>query len=270
MSLTFEKWHGIGNDFVLIDQVPDGIDESDLPELARSVCQRTFGIGADGLLVALPSQLADLKMAMFNPDGSEAEMCGNGLRCLAMWHYRGRRGPNTFQVETQAGILECRIESELVTVMMGEAKLLPGPSQVELDGVMFDSLAVDMGNPHLVVFCPQEIDVQLERWGRTLESHPEFPNRVNVHFLKQGADGSLTQVTWERGAGATLACGTGACACVVAARAHKWCGSTALVHLPGGDLRIALDENRVAMTGPAEHAFTGEWIGRRGAWPDVE
>ncbi|MBS1712378.1 MAG: diaminopimelate epimerase [Armatimonadetes bacterium] len=268
MSLQFEKWHGIGNDFVLIDGLPDGIAEGDLPELARAVCQRTFGIGADGLLVALPPVDADARMAMYNPDGSEAEMCGNGLRCFAMWHHQGRESAGDYRVETRAGSLRSQVRGDQVAVEMGVVQILPGPVEIELDGHRFDSCGVDVGNPHLVVFCPSHQDVKLAEWGRRLENHSAFPNRTNVHFVSLEPDGTLRQSTWERGAGITLACGTGACASAAAARGHGWCGDSVLIHLPGGDLQIDFEGNLATMTGPAVRSFTGTWIGRRGAWPD--
>jgi diaminopimelate epimerase len=272
LSLSYEKWHGIGNDFVLIERVPTNLGDCDLSELARAVCQRTFGVGADGVLFCYPSDVADIRMVMLNPDGSEAEMCGNGLRCFAKWHHDRVGGSGEYQIETGAGILTSRIQGDLVSVEMGDAVLAGSEvlSSVEIDGNRYDARNVSMGNPHLVVFVPEELDIQTEKWGRVLENHPAYHDRSNVHFLSRLGDGSLRQVTWERGAGITLACGTGACACAVAARDYEWCGDDVLVHLPGGDLTISLQGMSVTMTGPAVHSFNGKWLGKRGCWPDED
>ncbi|MFM9872413.1 MAG: diaminopimelate epimerase [Fimbriimonadaceae bacterium] len=270
MSLTFEKWHGIGNDFVLIERVPVNLEECDLSELAQAVCKRTFGVGADGLLLAYSSDVADIRMVMLNPDGSEAEMCGNGLRCFAKWHHARVGGSGEYRIETGSGVLICQVVGEMVSVKMGDGVLLSEDflSSVEIEGLTYDAQGVCMGNPHLVVFVPNELDIQTEKWGRNLEHHPAYHDRTNVHFLCKLADGSLRQVTWERGAGITLACGTGACACAVAARDYGWCGDSVLVHLPGGDLEISMEGQSVTMTGPAVHSFNGKWLGKRGCWPD--
>jgi len=257
---------------VLIERVPANLGECDLPELARAICQRTFGIGADGLLLAFPSEVGDIRMVMLNPDGSEAEMCGNGLRCFALWHHGKSGGDGDYRIETGSGVLDCVVDGDSISVKMGRAEILRDgyPESVEVGGMTFDSISVSMGNPHLVVFVPEELEIETEKWGRELEFHPAFENRTNVHFMSLLADGSLRQVTWERGAGVTLACGTGACACAVAGREYGWSGDSALVHLPGGDLNISLDGLEVTMTGPAVHSFDGKWLGKRGAWPDED
>lgn len=266
MTLEFEKWHGIGNDFVIIDGEPLG-DGCDLAELAREMCARTFGVGADGLLLALPSQKAEIRMAMYNPDGSEAEMCGNGIRCFARWH-EVRSGASKLTVETGAGILRTHIDGELVRVGMGSARRLDSPTRVEVAGRSFTALGVDLGNPHLVVQVSADDPVDVAEWGRALESHPDFPSRVNVHFADPVGPNRVRQRTWERGAGETLACGTGACAVAVAAQAWGWSGDSATVDLPGGTLQIELTGEEVTMIGPAVRSFTGSWRGRRGGWPD--
>ncbi len=265
MTLDFEKWHGIGNDFVIIEGEPL-VDECDFPELAREICSRTFGVGADGLLISLPSESADIRMTMLNPDGSEAEMCGNGIRCFARWLH-GRGFAPELRIETGAGILSTVVQEESVRVGMGKAVRLESPRQVTIEGREFKAQAVDMGNPHLVVHVSEGDPVDVPMWGRKLEAHPEFPNRVNVHFANQTGE-RIRQRTWERGAGETLACGTGACAVAVAARDWGWCEEQAVVDLPGGTLVIDLDGDEVTMTGPAVRSFTGSWRGRRGGWPD--
>lgn len=270
--MIFEKWHGIGNDFVLLGSVPGDLDRAGLADLAIAVCRRTFGIGADGLLLDFDSDRADARMVMLNPDGTEAEMCGNGLRCFARWFHDETGGSGQYQIETGAGVLSCRIEGDLVAVEMGRATVLGDgfPTFVELGGRRFESRCVNMGNPHLVVFLEEGEEVPLEKWGPELEVHPAFPERSNVHFLSQVSEVELRQLTWERGAGVTLACGTGACACAVAARDFGWVTDRSLIHLPGGDLVIELSEMEVTMTGGAERTFRGRWLGKRGCWPDED
>lgn len=255
---------------MLIGRVPANLGECNLSELARALCQRTFGVGADGVLFCFSSDIADARMVMLNPDGSEAEMCGNGLRCCAKWHHGNVGGSGEYRIETGTGVLTCVVRGDVVSVEMGIVELISSGvvSTVVLDDVIYESRGVMVGNPHLVVFVPAELEIKTEGWGSRLEHHPAFADRTNVHFLSQMVDGSLRQVTWERGAGITLACGTGACACAVAAREIGWCGDDVVVHLPGGDLEILMDSNTVTMVGPAVHCFSGEWLGKRGCWPD--
>lgn len=270
--MIFEKWHGIGNDFVLLGRVPIDLSLEDLSELSVAICKRTFGVGADGLLLGFDSDVADCRMVMLNPDGSEAEMCGNGLRCFARWWHENSEGSGDYQIETGAGVLRSVVDDEFVSVEMGKAEILGSgfPRSVTVGGQSFDAIGVSMGNPHLIVFVDGDVAVDVEKWGRELEFHPAFPDRVNVHFLSQGEGGSLIQRTWERGAGVTLACGTGACACAVAGRERGWSGDEVLIHLPGGDLTIRLTGLDVTMTGEAARTFRGRWLGKRGCWPDED
>jgi diaminopimelate epimerase len=267
--------HGIGNDFVLIDAMRQQIPERDLPALARKLNDRRFGIGGDGLILVDRGEGSHFKMRMFNPDGSESEMCGNGIRCFAKFvRDHGLTTDEVIPVETGAGLLELQAQPDgQVRVDMGRARLLRGEipvsgdpeerfieQSIEVDGQTFTGTAVSMGNPHLVIFVAEAAEVPLEVWGPLLENHALFPNRINVHFVQAMGREELIQRTWERGAGVTLACGTGACACAVAAFETGRADRNVLVHLPGGDLRIEYREDgRVFMTGPAETVFEGRW-----------
>ncbi|MFQ3587842.1 MAG: diaminopimelate epimerase [Fimbriimonadaceae bacterium] len=276
--IAFTKMHGIGNDFVVVDAIRTGRLPDRLPELARRMCDRRFGVGADGLIFALPGRSAPFAMRMLNPDGSESEMCGNGIRCLARFLAdHGHAKPGPIPVETGAGTLVLELLPDgRVRVDMGPARLtrgeigMEGPPEetfVEQPVPGFEpaiaGTAVSMGNPHLVVFVPDAGAVPLEVWGPELERHPLFPNRVNVHFVEVLGRGRLRQRTWERGAGATLACGTGACAAAVAAFRTERGPRQATVSLPGGDLEIEyLESGNVRMTGPAESVYTGFWFAK--------
>ena len=279
MDITrFTKMHGIGNDFVVIDAHYRALPEDTLPEISRRLCHRKFGIGADGLILILDSDSADFRMRMFNPDGSEPEMCGNGIRCFAKYvHDHGLTSDRRITVETGAGILpldlqvsEHRVDS--VRVDMGPPYLrrdeIPmggsGSSPVigehiVVDGTDFALTAVSMGNPHAVIFTDDAAAIPLDRVGPRIETHPLFPARANVHFVQVQSTEEITMRTWERGAGATLACGTGACASVVAAILNGRTGRRVLAHLPGGDLLVEwTEDNHVYMTGPAVEVFEGE------------
>lgn len=260
--------HGIGNDFVLIDTIRDGAVQGDLGELSRKVCNREFGVGADGLiLVEKPN--GHLAMRMFNPDGSESEMCGNGLRTFArLCHDRGY-GDDEFPVETGAGTLHIVFhEDQTVSIDMGRAIL--DPSQIGMSGVSGGTFvnqdvgkgvrgtAVSMGNPHLVIFVDDVSKVDLETDGPALERHPFFPQRTNVHYVQIVSRDEITMRTWERGAGATLACGTGACASAVASFLNDKTGRSMKVNLPGGSLQVEYREDgSVLLRGPAEYSFEG-------------
>jgi len=274
VSLNFEKWHGIGNDFVLLESVPKQLGECDLAELARFICDRKFGVGADGLLLFSESDRADARMVMLNPDGTEAEMCGNGLRCFGKWFdERAQRHPARYQFQTGAGDLTCDIRADgLVAIDIGHVELLTDgyPASIEIGGHIFEALSVSVGNPHLVIFTPKSLEIPLEDWGPKLEYHPAFSHRTNVHFVSLVGVNEIRQITWERGAGRTMACGTGACASAYAAKTKGLVGDRILVHLPGGDLQIEIENERVTMVGPAERSFTGSWLGLRGCWPDED
>ncbi|MCW5941234.1 MAG: diaminopimelate epimerase [Fimbriimonadaceae bacterium] len=301
--IEFVKMHGLGNDFVMVDAFARSFDDAELPDLARRLNNRRFGIGGDGLILALPGERAALRMRMFNPDGSESEMCGNGVRCFARFvREAGRTDADEIEVETGAGVLRLESLSDgQVRVDMGRARLTRGeigmtcgchserseesrsqaerneeprfhpsddPAEEFLDrpvavgDAILAGTATSMGNPHLTLFVDDVASVPLESWGPVLEGHPEFPARVNVHFVQVMDRGHLRQRTWERGAGATLACGTGACASAVAAFRTGRADRDVIVTLPGGDLRIEYGEDgTVFMTGPAERVFSGRWLG---------
>ena len=281
--MRFTKMHGIGNDYVYVDCVR-AKPPADPAELARQVSDRHFGIGSDGLILICPSEKADARMRMFNADGSESEMCGNGIRCVAKYvHDHGIATKPRLTIETGRGVLTLDLEikggkAERVRVNMGEpileaAKiptLLPGdpPKNAPLAyGPMtaLDVTCVSMGNPHAVAYVEEawlraEPD-NVALVGPKIEHHEAFPRRVNVHFVAVHSPAEVTMRTWERGSGITWACGTGACAVCVAGVLTGRSGRAILAHLPGGDLRLewAEADNCVYMTGPAAEVFTGEW-----------
>lgn len=271
--IPFVKMQGIGNDFVMVDAIANPIAPSiDLADLARKTNDRRFGVGGDGLILLERGESAPFRMRMFNPDGSESEMCGNGIRCLARLardhqHLLGE----TLDVETGAGTLHLRLAADgQVRVDMGIARTLrgeipmTGPAEEAFIDQPLDAeyrgTAVSMGNPHVVIFVQDVDSIDLPIVGARLEHSPLFPKRVNVHFVQVLDPGHLRQRTWERGAGATLACGTGACAVAVAGVLTNRSNPDVKIDLPGGSLRIEVqDDFRVLMTGPAETVFEGEW-----------
>ena len=278
--LAFSKYQGLGNDFLLLDG-RDGSPIDDAfglnPSSVRQLCDRRFGVGADGVILALPPEAeGELRMRIFNADGSEAEMCGNGIRCLARFlaDSDGDASGRRWQVETLAGrIVPELLHDGTVQVDMGLPFLEPGDvpttlglgpaglpqGELEADGVRFAVAAVGMGNPHLVIPVASLDAVDLERFGPSLEADAAFPARTNVHFVEVLAPDHLVMRVWERGAGPTLACGTGACAVLVACHRLGLCGPEARVDLPGGPLWIHWDalSSHVFMDGPAEPVFDG-------------
>ena len=289
--MKFTKMHGIGNDYVYVNCFKEHIDNP--AQLAKTISDRHFGVGGDGLILIMPSETADVKMRIFNTDGSEAEMCGNGIRCVAKYTYEhklaaagepllvpGQQTYNaSFNIETGRGILTVGLvineadTVEKVCVNMGQPILKPEKIPVKLNAkniikapldVNGQSLlltAVSMGNPHAVFFCDNVDSVELEKIGPSVENHTMFPKRINVHFVQVISENEFKMRTWERGSGITLACGTGACACAVAAMLTKQCQRTVIAHLPGGDLQLywAEQDNCVYMTGPAAEVFEGTW-----------
>ncbi len=260
--------HGIGNDFVLIDLLRDGQLDCDLAVASQKLCDRHFGVGADGLI--LVEQSSDmLRMRMFNPDGSESEMCGNGLRTFARLCQDRGYAKDRFPVLTGAGVLEVNcLPDGCVSVNMGRAILSPPEigmidtnSQTFVNQDMGGGLkgtAVSMGNPHIVIFVEDVAAVELDREGPRFEHYAKFPNRTNVHFVQIVSRSEISIRTWERGAGITLACGTGACASVVAAFLNERTERQVNANLPGGKLQVHYLENgTVQLTGAAEYAFDG-------------
>jgi diaminopimelate epimerase len=283
--MRFTKMHGIGNDYVYVDCVRNR-PPADPAAVARAVSDRHFGIGSDGLILICPSERADARMRMFNADGSESEMCGNGIRCVAKFvHDHGIARKPRLTIETGRGVLALDLEVtndkvSRVRVNMGEPILksadipttLPGDPPVNVPLTVgthtFDATCVSMGNPHVVVYPGEEYFRTADRdlvaeVGPKVERHEAFPRRVNVHFVKVHSPTEVTMRTWERGSGITWACGTGACAVCVAGVLTGKTGRKLLAHLPGGDLELewAEADNHVYMTGPATEVFSGEWNG---------
>jgi diaminopimelate epimerase len=278
--MRFTKMHGIGNDYVYVNCFAEPIP-ADPAALSVKVADRHTGIGGDGLILICPSDKADARMRMFNADGSESEMCGNGLRCVAKYvHDHGIARKPRLAIETGRGVLSVDLEVRndrvsRVRVNMGEPILqgsripttLPGDPPVNAaltaGGYSFEATCVSMGNPHAVIFVPDVAKVPLEAVGPILERAPAFPKRVNVHFVQVHSPTEVTMRTWERGSGITLACGTGACAVCVAGVLTGRTDRRLLAHLPGGDLELEWreDDNHVHMTGPATEVFSGEWQG---------
>lgn len=288
--MKFTKMHGLGNDYVYVNCFAESLPR-DIPGLATAVSDRHFGIGGDGLILICPSEVADARMRMFNADGSESEMCGNGVRCVAKYVYdHGIAQKDVLRIETGRGVLTLKLEIEngkcrAICVDMGEPILeaekipttLSGAQVVDLPLPPLGSEAepawyaecgldprmtcVSMGNPHVVIYCKDVSKVPLETIGPVLENAAIFPRRINVHFVKVHSPQEVTMRTWERGSGITLACGTGACAVCVAGVLSGRSGRAITAHLPGGDLRLEWNEkdNHVLMTGPATEVFSGEY-----------
>jgi diaminopimelate epimerase len=278
--MRFTKMHGLGNDYVYVSLF-DQPAPRDPAGLAVAMSDRHFGIGSDGLILIGPSERADARMRMFNADGSESEMCGNGVRCVAKYIYdRGIAPRDIVTVETGRGVLTLGIEAEggkarRVRVDMGAPILraadipttLPGDPPVDVPlvvgGQELAVTAVSMGNPHAVAYVAGVADYPVEALGPVLERHTAFPRRVNAHFVEVLGPSEVRMRTWERGSGITLACGTGACAVCVAGVLTGRTGRRLLAHLPGGDLGLEWPEDGgpVFMTGPATEVFSGDWDG---------
>ena len=273
--LNFWKMHGLGNDYIVIDNRGGELSEEELPDLAIKLCRRRVGIGADGLLLVCNSRVADAKMRIFNPDGTEAEMCGNGIRCFAKYCFEnGIAKKNVISVETLAGIKELRLKvvGEAVTsvrVNMGspcfEAEKIPIIGNgtfinkpLDVDGKILMATALSMGNPHCVIFVNNIDDYPVDVIGPKVEDHKLFPKRTNVEFVQVISRKRLKVRVWERGVGETLACGTGACASVVAAKVLGKVEEGVIVELPGGKLIVEYEGNVVFMEGPAEKVFEGK------------
>ena len=276
--MKFTKMQGLGNDYVYVNCLKETI--ADPPALAKKISDRHFGVGSDGLIMINPSDKADFEMEMYNADGSRAEMCGNGIRCVAKYVYDyGLTDKKRISVETLAGIkyLDLTVENgkvSLVRVDMGRPILEPEniPVQAEgsrvvdepltVDGKEYRMTCVSMGNPHAVIFVDQDVrELPLEQIGPSFESHERFPKRINTEFARVLDRRTVEMRVWERGSGETLACGTGTCATAVACVLNGLTEDEITVHLLGGDLYIKWDREKdtVYMTGPAETVFDGEW-----------
>ena len=276
--MDFVKMHGLGNDFVFIEDKTG--QDKDYTVLARAMCNRHTGIGADGLIVIVDSRVADVRMRIINSDGSEAEMCGNGIRCFAKYVYdSGIIEKKQFTVETPAGIMEPHItvgtdnKAELITINMGRPSF--NRSEIPMEGVdgrvLNEDLCVDgenwkitsllMGVPHTVTYVDDVDTVDIEKIGPLFEKHEAFPKHTNINFAQQMDDRTVKVRTWERGAGATLACGTGSCSVAVASFLNGRTGREVDIQLPLGTLHIEYreEDGNVYMTGPAAVSFTGTW-----------
>ena len=267
-EITFTKMHGCGNDFVVLDCMER--PPADLAEIARNLCHRRFGVGADQLLTIRPSDSADFRMEIYNADGGEVEMCGNGIRCFAKYVYEhGLTGKREIEVDTLAGVIRPRLKGDRVEVDMGRPVLEGRDIPVDADGrIVNRPLTVDgndyavtcvsMGNPHCVLYVDDVEPLDLPGLGPLFEHHGFFPNRVNTEFVQVLAPDEVRMRVWERGAGETWACGTGASAVCVAGALTGKSEKRITVHLIGGDLEIDwADDDRVYMTGPAQEVFQG-------------
>ncbi len=283
MKMDFVKMHGLGNDFILTDCLNKSLgDSSFLSYLAKKLCDRNFGIGADGLILILPSSKADLRMRIFNFDGSEAQMCGNGIRCFAKYAYENKLiSKNKFAVETLAGIITPELIFQdlknkkvlRIKVNMGTPKLRR--REIPMNGEdtpkvvneilkinpeqTFKITCVSMGNPHCIIFVDDVQSIPVDEIGPKIENHSFFPEKTNVEFIHILNRKEINFRVWERGVGETLACGTGACAALVAAVLNNKTDRKATIHLQGGDLDIQwANDGNIYMTGPAELVFRGE------------
>lgn len=270
--MRFTKMHGIGNDFIVVDAIHN--EFSDPAALAKRLCARRFGVGADGLILMCKSEKADARMRIFNSDGSEPEMCGNGIRCAAKFLYdNGLVKKQDMSIDTLAGIKHIHLDvldanTASVRVDMGEPDLTPenipvaaqsNIIRVELDGREVSFFCVSMGNPHAVTFdvFPEEEDFR--RLGAYMEHHPLFPEKANIEFCRVEDREHICVKVWERGDGATLACGTGSCAVLTAAASLNLAERSAYIRLPGGELHDVWGaDNHIFMTGPAETVYSGE------------
>ena len=275
-TLKFTKMHGCGNDYVYFDCFSQNIEDPEA--LSVRLSDRHKGVGGDGIIMVCPSDIADGRMRIFNADGSEAMMCGNGIRCVAKFLYdTGLAHKKHLEIDTLSGVKYCDIiekngEAVAVTVDMGRAELVPGKIPVSLPGERivgetvsvaggkYEVTCVSMGNPHCVLFGGDPMELDLETVGPRFEKDPIFPQGVNTEFIEAIDSHTLKMRVWERGSGETMACGTGACAAAVAACLNGYCkmGEDITVHLRGGDLVINYTDERVRMTGEAVKVFDGE------------
>jgi diaminopimelate epimerase len=271
--MKFTKMHGAGNDYVYVDLFREKVP--DPAAVARAVSDRRTGVGSDGLILIAPSKTADFRMVMFNADGSEGAMCGNGIRCIGKYVYdHGLTRKKAITVETKGGAVALDLHArdgkvDAVTVDMGAPRPIPPTFHVRADGRQtllrdqvegFDCFVVSMGNPHCVIPVPSTATAPVATEGPIIETHPDFPSRVNVEFVEILSRTRVRQRTWERGSGETHACGSGACAVTAALAAAGLAGRSLRVDLLGGTLRIRQGaDGHLHMTGPAVEVFSGEW-----------
>jgi diaminopimelate epimerase len=281
MKIDFTKMEGLGNDFIFIDDREGDIEKQiDFSFLSKKLCSRHFGIGADGIIIINKSKSYDFKFTIYNSDGSQPQMCGNGMRCFAKYLYENKlTSKEVLTVETEAGliipeiILDKNDKVEFIRVDMGAPVLIPSKipfvTQNEKaikeklffndDNESIEITAVSMGNPHAVLFVDDITTINVKKQGQKIENHEKFPEKTNVEFIEVVKEDELIMKVWERGAGQTLACGTGACAALVATYLNKKCLNKVLIHLEGGDLEIEwnLANNHIYKTGNASFVFSG-------------
>ena len=276
--VTFTKMHGLGNDYICINCLENILAENKLPEIARYMCNRNFGIGADGLILVQESTIADIKMRIFNKDGSEAEMCGNGIRCFAKYVYDNRIiDKQTISIETKAGVKLIRLkvlngEVQEAQVDMGRPIFddiknisvqnnyrIPISVNIKVDDTRFIGNYVSMGNPHLVIFVNNVENIDIEKWGPAIENMKCFPNKINVEFVQALGRNTLKIRTWERGVGETYACGTGSCASFCIAYYKGICSSYVKAILRGGELNLNYNKQNghIIMSGIATKVYDG-------------
>ena len=273
--MKISKWHGLGNDFILTELSKSS--SFDIRGAVEQLCDRHFGVGADGVVTIRHLSGNAFEMRIYNADGTEPEMCGNATRCVGLYIKRRMlaRG-DEFELRTKGGIVRPKVlENGTVRVDMGEPRLLRGEIPVagnpaeqarevklRADGRDFTAFCVSMGNPHAVIFVPDIEAVELEKWGPVLECDPQFPKKINVEFVEVRSPGMVRMRVWERGCGITMACGTGSCATAVAGHLSGRTGSCVTVLLDGGELLVehSAADNHVYMTGPAVEVFRGELV----------
>lgn len=276
--VTFTKMHGLGNDYICINCLENILAENKLPQIARYMCNRNFGIGADGLILVQESTIADIKMRIFNKDGSEAEMCGNGIRCFAKYVYDNKIiDKQTISIETKAGVKLIRLkvlngEVQEAQVDMGRPIFddiknisvqnnyrIPISVNIKVDDTRFIGNYVSMGNPHLVIFVNNVENIDIEKWGPAIENMKCFPNKINVEFVQALGRNTLKIRTWERGVGETYACGTGSCASFCIAYYKGICSSYVKAILRGGELNLNYNKQNghIIMSGIATKVYDG-------------
>ena len=276
--VTFTKMHGLGNDYICINCLENILAENKLPQIARYMCNRNFGVGADGLILVQESPVADIKMRIFNKDGSEAEMCGNGIRCFAKYVYDNKIiDKQSISIETKAGVKVVRLkvlngEVYEVEVDMGRPIFddiknisvqnnyrIPISVNIKVDDTRFIGNYVSMGNPHLVIFVNNVENIDIEKWGPAIENMKCFPNKINVEFVQALGRNTLKIRTWERGVGETYACGTGSCASFCIAYYKGICSSYVKAILRGGELNLNYNKQNghIIMSGIATKVYDG-------------
>ena len=274
--MKFTKMQGIGNDYVYVNCFEEDI--KDPSELSIAISDRHFGVGSDGLIMIMPSPIADARMRIFNADGSEAQMCGNGIRCVAKYLYEyGIKKSDRMTIETAAGlktielttvnggVTQIKVEMGTPELLRNEIPMLGENKQVineplQVNDTMLYVTCVSIGNPHCITFVDDVDSIVLDVTGKAIENHELFPERINAHFVQQISTNKVKMRTWERGSGETLACGTGAVATGVACVLNNLTERVISTQLPGGELTVEwTDDNKTFMTGPAENDFTGQW-----------